>query len=188
MHAGVSSRNLLYTVGNSWHVGSKPNGKRGTRWASVCLPLAETIRHLCRRSELGVSVLPFLCYHSTDVGMTFSLRTKQCIYRKRRPKDIEKKERKRETSLHPRICLGCCFFPIHAPRKIIRFSGCRVLVDKTLDDVAGIVHFIQTILKHSFFTKLVEESFSFPQLIELLQCSGKKLFIKLKVVNMVENE
>lgn len=57
---------------------------------------------------------------------------------------------------------------IHTPREVIRLGGSRIFVHQTLNDVPRVVHFVQTVLKHSFLAELIKESFSLPQFIELL--------------------
>jgi hypothetical protein len=65
--------------------------------------------------------------------------------------------------------------PVHSPLQVIRLGSGLVLVHQSLDDIARVVHLVQAVLEHGLLAELVQESFAFPQLVELDQRTRKQL-------------
>ena len=66
-------------------------------------------------------------------------------------------------------------WPVHSPLQVIRLGSGFVLVHQSLDNIARVVHLVQAVLEHGLLAELVQESFAFPQLVELHQRTRKQL-------------
>ena len=70
---------------------------------------------------------------------------------------------------------GAGSWPVHSPLQVIRLGSGFVLVHQSLDNIARVVHLVQAVLEHGLLAELVQESFAFPQLVELHQRTRKQL-------------
>lgn len=63
--------------------------------------------------------------------------------------------------------LKVCSLFLRAPGNVIGASCCGVLVYQLLDNFTGVVQLIKVVLKHIFFSKLLQEGLSLSQFVVL---------------------